>query len=277
MSVVKAIKHAVKYITNRTSFVPDIAIVLGSGMGGVVKCIDGVSFAYSDIPGFLPSTVPTHEGYLYLGRWSGRNVVVMQGRLHRYEGYTAAEVVFPVRVMAALGATTLLMTNAAGSLRSGLDVGDLLLVEDHLSLANLAGDDPGRFGFEEELGSRFTSLNGAYSQRLMSAVEKAANGLGEEMPERGTYAYVTGPSFETPAEIRMLQQFGCDIVGMSTVPEVLAARQAGMELAVISAITNVCVSSVNDSYHTNEVDIFSALERLAPRVEALLSKTLPLI
>lgn len=277
MLIVKNIKQAVEFVHQQSSVSPDIAIILGSGMGDISAKIDGISFPYADIPGFKRATVPTHQGVLHLGKWQGRNVVAMQGRLHRYEGYSAAEVVFPVRLMSALGAKTLLLTNAAGSLDPNYSVGDLFLLEDHLSLANLAGEDPLRFGYEQELGSRFTSLNAAYSKSLIQLLGEASRSALGEMPSKAVYAYVTGPSFETPAEIRMLRQFGCDLVGMSTVPEVLAARQAGMAVAAISAVTNICVDSVNDSYITNEQDIFKALREITPRVEVLLEEVLPAI
>lgn len=277
MSIVKNIKQAVEFVRQQSSVSPDIAIVLGSGMGGMSDKINGVGIPYADIPGFKRATVPTHQGVLHVGKWQGRNVVVMQGRLHRYEGYSAVEVVFPVRLMAALGAKTILLTNAAGSLDPNRSVGDLFLIEDHLSLANLTGEDPLRFGYEQALGSRFTSLNAAYSKSLIKLLEEASRSALGEVLSKAVYAYVTGPSFETPAEIRMLRQFGCDLVGMSTVPEVLAARQAGMAVAAISAVTNICVDSVNDSYITNEQDIFKALQEIAPRVEGLLEAALPVI
>ena len=244
-------------------------------MGRVAEQVDGIAISYADIPGFLSSTVPTHDGFLRIGEWCGRRVVVMQGRLHRYEGYSAADVVFPLRVMAALGAQLCLMTNAAGALNDRARVGDLVLIEDHLSMASLAGEDPTRFDYEPDLGERFTSLNGAYSRDIMELLEVKHRSVIGKVPEKGVYAYVTGPSFETAAEVRMLQSLGCDVVGMSTVPEVLAARQAGLKVGAISAVTNVCVSSVTENYVTNADDIFEALKSIAPRMEQLLAAVLP--
>ena len=247
---------------------PDIALVLGSGLGEIANSIEGVRIPYGQIPGCKTSTVPTHTGELVLGQLEGRSIVAMSGRLHRYEGYSSGDVVFPVRVMAALGAKQLVVTNAAGSLSDRFATGDIALIEDHLSLANLAGEDPLRFGYEPELGERFVGLNQAYAPRLLELVEQVIQEQSLTV-ERGVYAYVTGPSFETPAEVRMLASLGCDLVGMSTVPEVLAARQAGMEVLGISAITNVAVHAIEDAYMTNAEDIFAALRLVQPKIAAL--------
>ncbi len=277
MNVTEAIREArafIQALMEKSGIEPpEIALILGTGLGEIAEAIDGICIPYSEIPGFKSSTVPTHKGELVLGQIQGRSVVAMSGRLHRYEGYRSVDVVLPLRVMAALGAKKLLITNAAGSLNSRFASGDVALIEDHLSLANLAGEDPLRFAYDEALGDRFVSMNQAYSPRLMELLTQIAREQ-EISLERGVYAYVSGPSFESPAEVRMLASFGCDLVGMSTVPEVLAARQAGMEVAAISAITNVAVHSVDDSYVTNAEDIFAALRSLKPRVSRLVKALL---
>ena len=273
-SLVEKIDAAKSFLAERSPTSPEIAIVLGTGMSDCVSGFEGVSLPYEQIPGFLSPTVPTHAGKLLLGQHCGRDVAIMQGRLHRYEGHSSADVVFPIRVLSALGVRKILFTNAAGALADGLEVGDLCLVEDHVSLANLAGEDPSRFAYDESIGPRFVSLNGVYSSRMITLAESILD-KGDVTYRRGVYAYVSGPSFETPAEIRLLKLLGADVVGMSTVPEVLAAAQAGMEIAAFSVITNVAVDSVDDDYVTNAEDIFTALKNIAPVVQDCLSELLP--
>ena len=242
-----------------------MCLVLGSGLGELGDAIDGTRLDYASIPGFPRSTAPSHSGQLILGHWHGRSVVAMQGRVHMYEGYSPAEVTFPMRVMAALGAKMALLTNAAGGLDASQHVGDLVMVEDHLSLANLAGADPLRGPNDERLGPRFLSTNRIYDPALIELAAKTAESYGEPL-RRGTYAFVTGPSFETAAEVRLLQTLGCQLVGMSTVPEVIAARHMGLKVLVISAVTNLAVNSIDDAHITNEDEVWDAMHRIRPRL-----------
>jgi len=264
---------AVAYIRQHSDSVPEIALVLGSGLGELADDIQGVKIPYTDIPGFPVSTAPNHHGILHIGTLHGRSVVAMQGRVHLYEGYSPAEIIFPTRVMIALGAQILLLTNAAGALNPDFDIGDLVAVEDHLSLANLGGNDPLRGPNDPVLGERFVSLNKAYSPDLITQAQAAGSALGHDI-KRGAYAFVAGPSFETPAEIRMLRAIGADLVGMSTVPEVIAARHMGASVLVISTVTNKAVSTIDDDHITHEGEIWENMVVIKPRLRAVIEKWL---
>jgi len=216
-------------------FRPAVGVVLGSGLGAVAEACDkGVSIPFTDIPHLARPRVQGHVGRLVLGELSGVPVALLQGRLHPYEGWTAAEAAFPVRVLCWLGIRALLLTNAAGAVREGLRVGDFLLVTDHL---NLSGTNPLTGPNDEAVGPRFPDLTAAYSPRLRALLKAAAEKLGIPLAE-GVYAMVAGPSYETPAEVRMLRLLGADCVGMSTVPEVIAAAHQGVPVAVLSCLTN---------------------------------------
>ena len=214
--------------------VPEIGIVLGSGLGGLAGEIgDAVHIPFRDIPGFPSATVAGHAGALVLGKLSGRNVVALAGRFHMYEGHTPQLAAFPVRVMHALGARTYFASNAAGGIRRDLEVGDLMIIEDHL---NLTGVNP-LTGPCEEGDERFPDMTSPYDEALRELLKSCAKKL--ELPVReGVYAWLPGPSFETRSEVRMLATLGADAVGMSTVPEVIVARALGMRAAGVSCVAN---------------------------------------
>ncbi|MCC7075037.1 MAG: purine-nucleoside phosphorylase [Deltaproteobacteria bacterium] len=215
-----------------------VGVVLGSGLGHVADVVEengGKAVEYSAMPHFPTSSVEGHKGRLVAGRVGGARVVLMQGRVHRYEGYSAAQVVFPVRVLHALGVRRLLVTNAAGGLGDGFVAGDLMLIEDHL---NLTGDNPLVGANDARFGARFPDLSDAYAARLRELAVKVATERSIAL-RRGVYAGLLGPSYETPAEIRMLKTLGAHAVGMSTVHEVIAANHLGMEVLGISCITNL--------------------------------------
>lgn len=264
------VRRAADHIRQIFPHRPEIALVLGSGLGPLADRIDGVRIPYGDIPGFPVTTAPGHAGVLCLGQLFGRTVVAMQGRVHMYEGHSAADVVFPARVMAALGAGTAVFTNAAGGIGPGMAVGDLVLVEDHLSLAVAAGHDPTRGPQEDALGPRFTSLNKAYDPELLVLAQRILPGL-----RRAVYAHNVGPSFEPPALIRFFAAMGCGLVGMSTVPEVIAARQAGQRVLALSAVTNIAVSDVADPHVTSEAEVWEAVKIVQPRLLALMERLIP--
>lgn len=263
------IEAAAEAVRTRTPLRPEIALVLGSGLGPLAEAVEGVAIPFAEIPHFPLSTAPGHEGRLILGRLFGREVAVMQGRVHLYEGYTPEEVVFPTRVLAALGAGTVIFTNAAGGMNPEYRTGDLVVIEDHLSLAVASGLDPLRGPNDPAMGERFVSMNRAYDPEL-AALAATIGGL-----RRGTYAHVVGPSFEPPALIRLLRLAGCDLVGMSTVPEVIAARHLGMRVLAISAVTNIAVASVADDHVTNEAEVWEAAKSIRPRLVALLERLIP--
>jgi xanthosine phosphorylase len=219
-------------------FRPRLGIVLGSGLGGLADALDGaVAVPYAEIPGFPPSTVAGHAGRFVLGTLEGVPVACMQGRFHLYEGHPPAIVKLPIRTFAALGVEALLLTNAAGSLRAEVVPGNLMLITDHL---NFMWTNPLLGPNDDAWGERFVGLQDAYDPDLRARLTRCAGELGIRLHE-GVYCSLLGPLFETPAEIRAYRTLGADAVGMSTVPEVIVARHAGIRVAAISAITNLAV------------------------------------
>jgi len=223
------------YIQARTTIKPELTITLGSGLGALADDVEvDVAFPYAEIPGFPVSTVAGHAGQLLLGTLMGKKVAVMQGRFHYYEGYPMSKVVFPVRVMHALGASTMIVTNAAGGLNPDFDAGDVMLITDHI---NAMGDNPLIGPNEDELGPRFPDMTHAYAPNLQTLARTIAK-REAVLLRQGVYVACSGPTFETPAERRHFRIIGGDAVGMSTVPEVIAANHAGMQVLGLSAITN---------------------------------------
>ena len=234
----RAIAGAVDAVRTRTGFQPDVAVVLGTGLGGLAKEIDmSAEIAYEDLPGFPLSTVESHAGRLLFGNLGGKQVVAMQGRFHRYEGYTMQQIVFPVRVLHRLGAKTLIVSNACGGMHPLWKPGELMLLADHI---NLLGDSPLIGANDESLGPRFPDMSEPYDPELRDIARKVARDLHIVLRE-GVYVAVTGPNLETRAEYRFLRGIGADVVGMSTVPEVIAAVHMGMGVLGISIITDACL------------------------------------
>lgn len=244
------IREAADLVVSRTQHRPQLAVVLGSGLGAFAReLVSPEVVPYSDIPHFPHSTVPGHAGRLVVGQMAGSAVAVMAGRVHAYEGYSAQEVVFPVRVLGALGVKTLLVTNAAGAVNTAFRPGELMVITDHL---NMTGRNPLVGREEESLGSRFPDMTDAYSPKLRSICESAAYRIGLRM-RKGVYAGLLGPSFETPAEIRMLRTLGADAVGMSTVLEVIAAHHMGIQVLGISCLTNMAAGILPQRLSHREV------------------------
>ena len=268
--IIPQIAEATAYIRSHTDAVPDIALTLGSGLGPVADAFDGIAIPYGDIPHFPVAQAPGHDGQLLVGTLYGRSCVAMRGRVHMYEGYSSQEVTFPLRVMQALGARIVVLTNAAGGMRKDMAVGDFVAVEDHFSLAMAAGHDPLRGLHDPGLGERFVSLNKAYDPALIALAQRI-----EPAITTGVYGHNVGPSFEPPALIRLMQSVGCGMVGMSTVPEVIVARHAGMRVFALSTITNICVSTVDDDHITNEAEVFEAAKLITPRLSDFLARFLP--
>ena len=235
-SLREQIDRAVSVVRARVSLAPQVAIILGSGLGALAGEVRADAVVpYAEIPGFPRSTVEGHAGNLLIGRLEGRAVAVMQGRAHFYEGYSLADVVFPVRVIRALGARVLLVSNAAGGINRLWSSGDLMIIADHI---NFMGSNPLMGPNDPDLGPRFPDMSQAYDPDLIALAERAALAEGIAI-RKGVYAGVHGPSYETPAELRMLRGWGADAVGMSTVPEVIAARHMGMRVLGITAITDM--------------------------------------
>jgi purine-nucleoside phosphorylase len=237
---------------------PEVALVLGSGLGGLADELEGARFVpYTDVPGFPASTVEGHRGRLAFGQLAGRSVVAMQGRVHLYEGYTAADVVFPVRVMLALGARALIVTNAAGGIAPSFRPGDLMLITDHL---NLTGTSPLLGAHDPALGPRFPDMSRAYDPELREGARRVAEDAGLQLRE-GVYAGLLGPSYETPAEVRMLERLGADAVGMSTVLEVVAAVHMGARVLGVSCISNAAAGLSDGPLHHDEVQAAANLAK----------------
>jgi purine-nucleoside phosphorylase len=233
-----AVDAAVAAVRTRTALVPDAALILGTGLGGIGQAITvECAIPYGDIPGFPLSTVESHAGRLLVGTLAGRRVVAMQGRFHRYEGYALQQVTFPVRVLRALGATTLIASNACGGMHPLWSPGDLMLISDHI---NLLGDNPLIGPHDAAFGDRFPDMSAPYDAALRAAARQVAAERGITLRE-GVYVAVPGPNLETRAEYRMLRALGADVVGMSTVPEVIVAVQSGMRVLGLSIITDQCL------------------------------------
>ena len=259
------IRGCLEAVRARTDFVPRVAVVLGSGLGGFADRIRAVAaVSYAEIPGFPRSTAPGHAGRLVFGYVEDTPVVCMQGRVHLYEGYSPKDVVLPARLMAALGAKILFVTNACGGMRPDLDAGSLMLLTDQIScfVPNpLQGENIA------ELGPRFPDMTEVYDPRLRALVRAAAEKNSIDLKE-GAYVQLPGPSFETPAEIRMLAALGADAVGMSTVVEVIAARHAGLRVAGVSCVANLAAGLSQNPLSGEEV--IEIADRTAPRFQALL-------
>ncbi|MDR7556440.1 MAG: purine-nucleoside phosphorylase [Armatimonadota bacterium] len=264
MSWAARAREAAAVIGQRIRQRPEVAIVLGSGLGALADLVEAEAvLPYDQIPHFVPPRAPGHAGRLVVGRLEGRTVAVLQGRVHAYEGVAMAEVVFPVRALRALGAHTLLVTNAAGGLHPALAPGDLLLITDHI---NAMGTNPLVGPNEDAFGPRFPDMAAAYDPALLAAMRAAAAEAGIALRD-GIYLAVLGPSYETPAEVRMMRGWGADAVGMSTVPEVIAARHAGMRVVGLSVIANVAAGTAPTG--PAHEDVLAVVARAVPRCAAL--------
>lgn len=243
---------------------PDVAIVLGTGLGALGEAIAvESSVAYRDIPGFPLSTVESHSGRLLTGTLGGRRVAAMQGRFHRYEGYSLQQVTFPVRVLRELGARTLVVSNACGGMRADWNAGDVMLIADHI---NLLGDSPLIGPNDDSLGPRFPDMSEPYDAELRTVARAVAAAGGITLRE-GVYAAVAGPNLETRAEYRMLRTIGADVIGMSTVPEVIVAKHAGMRVIGFSIITDMCIPETLEPATLDK--ILAMARRAEPNLTAL--------
>lgn len=238
MGLYEDIQRAKEYIRERYDGVPRVAVILGTGLGDLEEDVrDAVVLPYEDIPHFVSSTLETHKGRLLLGRIGGTECVVMSGRFHLYEGYNPLEVTFGVRVMRALGAEYLLISNVSGGLNPNYSKGDIVIIEDHI---NLLGVNPLVGENDERLGPRYPDMCEPYSRELMEKAERVAEREGVRC-FRGVYAAMLGPSLETRAEYRFLRTIGADCVGMSTVPEVIVGVHSGLKICAFSIITDMCL------------------------------------
>lgn len=249
-NLLEIINETSSYIRERIDFVPKIGLILGSGLGTLAdEIINPIVFDYKDIPNFPVSTVEGHEGKLVLGELEGKKVIAMQGRFHYYEGYSMQEVTLPVRVMKALGVQMLLVTNACGGMNKELYPGALMIIEDHI---NFIGDNPLIGHNYDELGPRFPDMSSAYDKELIKLAEEVGTKLNIET-RKGVYAAISGPYYFSRAELRMLRKIGGDTIGMSTVPEVIVARHAGLRVLGISCVTDMAIADEIVSISHEEV------------------------
>lgn len=263
---------AAQVILSRTPFRPQIGLVLGSGLGGFADSLEqSVRVPYAEIPAFPRSTAIGHAGRMVIGKAAGVVVAAMQGRVHLYEGYSAQEVTFPIRVFGRMGVRAVILTNAAGGINPGYSQGALVLIRDHI---NLQGANPLVGPNDDRFGVRFPDMTQAYSREYRKAAREEAEKLGIALHE-GVYAGLLGPSYETPAEIEYLRRIGADLVGMSTVAEVIAARHMGMGVLAISCVTNMAAGILDQPL--SHAEVMETGERVKTTFESLLRAVLPRI
>jgi purine-nucleoside phosphorylase len=261
---------AAQFIRSQTSLRPQIALVLGSGLGSFAEELaDAVRISYTVIPSFPRSTAIGHAGQLVIGHVGEVPVVAMQGRVHLYEGYSAQQVAFPIRVFGRIGIRAVILTNAAGGINTEYKPGALVLISDHI---NLQGHNPLVGPNDDRFGLRFPDMTQAYSKSLRQTARNAAQKLGKNLGE-AIYAALLGPSYETPAEIRYLRTIGADLVGMSTVPEVIAASHMGIKVLAISCVTNMAAGILDKPL--SQVEVFETAERVRGDFVALLRAVIP--
>lgn len=264
------VEIAANAIRRQTIYRPTIGLVLGSGLSELANSIqDPDIIPYESIPGWPQSTVVGHSGRLVIGTLEGKTVLAQQGRAHYYEGYDMEQITLPARVMRALGIKLLVVTNAAGGINANFNPGDLMLITDHINFLGLAGQNPLRGPNDEAIGPRFPDMIGTYDLRLRQLAQETAVANNFRLQE-GTYAYVAGPSFETPAELRFLRTVGADAVGMSTVPTVVVARHAGLQILGISSITNKAVPDPEPGTVLDHTEVLETGQQIIPKLTALL-------
>jgi purine-nucleoside phosphorylase len=266
VSVARKLDEAVAFVRTRSAIRPAVGVVLGSGLGGFADALaEATIIPFPEIPHFPASTVAGHGGALVLGRCGTVPVAVMKGRVHHYEGYPLTDVVFPVRVLGRLGIGTLVLTNAAGGINTSFAPGDLMVIEDHVNLLGnpLLGPN------DDALGPRFPDMSEAYDKALRDVAEQACREVGVRS-HRGVYVGMTGPSYETPAEIRMARTLGADAVGMSTVPEVIAARHMGLRVVALSCISNHAAGV--SSHKLDHAEVLETGRRVAAALVQVLTR-----
>lgn len=263
-------EQVAQFVQERIRHQPRIALILGSGLNPLAESVeDADHIPYEEIPNFPRPTVEGHSGRLVVGRLEGKPILVMQGRAHFYEGYTMQRVVFPIRVMQVMGIETLIVTNAAGGLNPDYSAGDLMLLSDHINLVGMTGNNPLFGPNDPSLGPRFPDMSQAYDPALRAIAREVAQ--AHQLPLReGVYVGLSGPSFETPADIRFLRMIGADAVGMSTVPEVTVARHGGMRALGVSGISNVALSEPKPGQEATHEEVLAAGSLIMPRLMTLL-------
>lgn len=272
MKMYRNLENASNLITDRCGQSPDIALVLGSGLSSLAEVLeDSITIPYEELPGFPVSTAPGHVSRLLIGRLEGHRVMVMMGRFHYYEGYDMADIVYSIRLLKILGCPRLLLTNASGGINRSFSPGDLMLITDHI---NLTGQNPLIGENDERFGPRFPDMSYCWSEDLRQMIRTAAANKDVEIKE-GVYTWFTGPSFETPAEIRMAAIMGGDTAGMSTVPEAIAAAHCGIQTAGISCISNLAAGILDQPITSEEV--IETGKKVTPKFAALIREFLRIL
>jgi purine-nucleoside phosphorylase len=262
--------RAADVIRSRITIAPKIGLVLGSGLGALADEVEQPTIVpYHDIPNFPVSTVVGHAGELVIGTLEGQAVLVQRGRVHFYEGYTMEQVTFAVRVMKALGIETVIFTNAAGGINQSFEMGDIMMMVDHINFLGMAGQNPLMGPNDDRLGLRFLGMAAAYDRPLRQLAERVAAAEGITL-RKGVYCALSGPFFETPAEVRALRAIGADAVGMSTANEVLVARHGGMRVLAFSSITNIAVDEIDTDRDANHEEVLEVGKLIVPRLKRLL-------
>lgn len=261
---------ATSVVRNYTNKRPTIGLILGSGLSSLADAVANPDIIHgNDIPYWPASTVAGHQGRLIIGTLEGKTVLVLQGRSHYYEGLSVNRITLPVRVMHALGVQTLIITNAAGGINAHYTPGDLMLIKDHINFLGMAGNNPLRGPNDDSVGPRFPDMTEAYDGELRRLAHRVAADTGFSLQE-GVYAYVAGPSYETPAELRFLRMVGADAVGMSTVPSVVVAHHAGIRVLGVSTITNMAVPDPAPGTNLTHNEVLETGKRVIPKLTALL-------
>jgi len=264
----KEIDAAADFVRSRITIKPKVGLTLGSGLGNLAEMVkDPVIIPYKEIPGWPLSTIHGHAGQLVIGELFGATTLVMQGRAHYYEGYPMDVITLPVRVMRRLGIDTLILTNAAGAIKPEYQPGDVMLLTDHINLIGMAGLNPLRGPNLAEFGERFPDMSQPYDRKLIAAARKVAQDNNIQLHE-GVYACLAGPSFESPADLRFLQRVGADAVGMSTVPESIVARHAGMRVMGLSGISNK--ANLDGSTITTHEEVLEAGKVIVPKLTTII-------
>ncbi len=258
------------FLRAHTAHRPTVGLILGSGLNALAdEMVDADRIPFANVPGFVAPTVQGHQGQLVFGNLGGQEVVIMQGRIHAYEGHSMQRVTLPVRVMAELGVRTLIVTNAAGGVNPDFKAGDLMLITDHIGFLAMVSGNPLWGPNDDTLGPRFLAMNNAYDRELRRLALQVAGELGIEL-RQGVYGGLGGPTFETPAEIRFLRLAGVDATGMSTVPEVIVARHMGLRVLGISGISNATIHDPDAEEAANHEEVLAAGRAMTPKLMALI-------
>ncbi|KAG8509761.1 Purine nucleoside phosphorylase, partial [Galemys pyrenaicus] len=267
-------QETARWLQTHATIQPKVAVICGSGLGGLAdKLTKPESFNYSEIPKFPRSTVEGHAGRLVFGYLNGQACVMMQGRFHMYEGYSLKKVTFPVRVFKLLGVKLLIVTNAAGGLNPKFEVGDIMLIRDHINLPGFCGQNPLRGPNEERFGTRFPAMSDAYDRNMRQLAHQTWKQMKEQRElQEGTYVMLAGPNFETVAECRLLKGLGADAVGMSTVPEVIVARHCGLQVFGFSLITNKVIMDYESRQTANHEEVLESGKKAAKKLEQFISE-----